>query len=614
MRSFEEMTFRAKQEATNVYLLAANSQFTTTPTHPLPLPDGKVVADALQGSEFAEFTLEWAERILEHKVPLLGTCIETGKSIDWRRDYQHDRVSDLRYFRRIPYLDFQGVGDHKFIWELNRQQHLVLLAQAFCLRRDQRYIAEILAQLESWRIQNPFQRGMNWTSALEVAFRALSWVWIYHLAGGAFPEQSVRALVSGLYQHALHLEANLSVYFSPNTHLLGEAVALYTIGVCFPEMPHAEKWRKKGQDIVFAEVSHQVRPDGSHFEQSTYYHVYALDFFLWFYLLAGRPETFRPTLTRMAEYLHWLLGARRAISFFGDDDGGRLFYPYGDRYCFGRSTQATCGVLFEREEWLGNRRDLSEQAAWWLGTEVLENSVGKPRTPAGGRIFSDSGTVFLQNQDIYVQFDAGPFGYGGAGHSHSDSLSFCAERKGQSLLIDPGTFTYISDPEERNWFRGSAAHNTVCVDGRSQAIPETPFRWSQKPQVRLLDWGERKSGGWVEAECEYAGCRHRRRLLLDGDLLMIIDDLSGEPGEHACEQWWHWGPLGSQSMVLSASESMNRTVSRYSPAYGVVLPGDAAVVRTTATFPVAIATVIAPVALEISTAEAVRLFDRFKML
>ena len=40
-------------------------------------------------------------------------------------------------------------------------------------------------------------------------------------------------------------------------------------------------------------------------------------------------------------------------------------------------------------------------------------------------------------------------------------------------MLDPGRYTYAEgDPNWRHWFRGTAAHNTVTVDGRDQ----TPVR------------------------------------------------------------------------------------------------------------------------------------------
>ena len=225
-----------------------------------------------------------ADSLLAHRFPLLGITIETGPEIDWRRDYLHQISSGTAYFRRVPYLDFAQVGDHKVVWELNRHQHLVLLAQAFVLTGRRQYLDEAFRQLEGWMEANPFLRGINWASALEVAFRALSWAWLWSLAGAEMPPALARRFADELYRHGRFLELNLSVYFSPNTHLLGEAVALHALGLMF----HEERWGRSGGTHVETAMERQVRADGSHFEQSAYYHVYALDFFL-FYRLLARP-------------------------------------------------------------------------------------------------------------------------------------------------------------------------------------------------------------------------------------------------------------------------------------------------------------------------------------
>lgn len=99
----------------------------------------------------------------------------------------HQIETGIPYFRRIPYLDFARVGDHKYIWELNRHQHLVVLAQAYRLTGRAEYLAEAQTQVTHWLTENPPLRGINWTSALEVAFRALSWVWLDALAGAVLP-------------------------------------------------------------------------------------------------------------------------------------------------------------------------------------------------------------------------------------------------------------------------------------------------------------------------------------------------------------------------------------------------------------------------------------------
>src|SRR5579863_7896143 len=249
-RSPAEVSFRLRQEVRNLALAAKPPVLPDDAKVSAPLPDPGAAVEALRATATADAIVEWAGQIVEHRFPLLGLEIETGPEIHWRRDYVSGKETDLAYFRRIPYLDAARAGDHKIIWELNRHQHLVLLAQAYLLTGRDEFPDEIERQLESWFRANPFQRGINWTSALEVAFRALSWMWVDHLAGARLKAETRQRLRDGLYRHGLHLDANLSVYFSPNTHLLGEAVALHALGLMF----QAGDWERRGAQIVAEEM------------------------------------------------------------------------------------------------------------------------------------------------------------------------------------------------------------------------------------------------------------------------------------------------------------------------------------------------------------------------
>jgi hypothetical protein len=497
------------------------------------------VAMALRGTRYAGEVERIADGILNHRFPILGLMVDTGPMIDWRRDYVHQVTSGTPYFRRSPYLDFSRAGDHKVIWELNRHQHLTLLAQAFLLTGRRQYLDEVFRQIESWLDANPFLRGINWASALEVAFRTLSWAWLWHMAGSEMPDALRARFLTALNRHGRYLELNLSVYFSPNTHLLGEAVALHALGVLFPKFPRAALWVQTGGRIVEQQMARQVREDGSHFEQSAYYHVYALDFFLLYRVMANPPAAYDARLVAMAEYLDALLGVSGTLPLIGDDDGGRLFHPYGERAAFGRATMATCAVLFQRPEWLRGSDYLHEQAAWWLGADVL-SMLPAPPAPRVSRLFSDCGTAVMVSDDVQLVVKAGPFGEGSGGHSHSDVLSLTARAGGREVLIDPGTFTYVADPTERNRFRGSAAHNTVRIDGRDQAAPGGPFRWNDKPAVSVRQWANGPDRDYLDASCAYGGFTHRRRIaFVKPATVVVLDTIHGPAGDHTLEQFWH---------------------------------------------------------------------------
>ena len=66
------------------------------------------------------------------------------------------------------------------------------------------------------------------------------------------PDALRARFLTALNRHGRYLELNLSVYFSPNTHLLGEAVALHALGVLFPSFPRAARWAETGGRIVEA--------------------------------------------------------------------------------------------------------------------------------------------------------------------------------------------------------------------------------------------------------------------------------------------------------------------------------------------------------------------------
>ena len=493
----------------------------------MPLPSPATIAARLRGTAFAEQVNAIAEKILARRIPLLGSEIQTDREIRWRRDYIHHRETPPAYSRRIPYLDFDRAGDHKIIWELNRHQHLVAMAQASLLGGRGEFLDDVFHQLESWLDQNPVCCGINWTSALEVAFRALSWIWIHHLVGDRMPPGLGSRWLLALYQHGCYLEHNLSIYFSPNTHLQGEALALHALGMLFG----IERWRAAGASLTRQMIEAHVNPDGGHFEESSYYHVYATDMFLFHAMLAPPDEAYRDSLRRMARYL-WALAGSGEMPMLGDDDGGRLFHPFGDRSRFARATLAACAAFLGDTPCHGEASDLDEIAVWWLG----DRAEVRTRAPRVSASFPDTGTVTMVEGDTEIIAAVRAFGPGSAGHSHAHALHFTLRHAGEEVLIDPGTYTYVSDPVWRDRFRGTAAHNTVRIDLRDQADPAGPFRWSDLPVSEIL---EIQQHPWrLRARCRYRGLTHDRQMIFSDGALWIVDRVSGV-GRHRIEQFWH---------------------------------------------------------------------------
>ena len=324
----------------------------------------------------AETIVKRAEKICRHRFDLLGyEDLDYGREIDWHSDRVHGKRAPHDLWFKIRYLDFASVGDAKVTWELNRHQHLVTLAKAYRLTKDLRFASELIVQWRHWQKVNPYPRGINWASSLEVAFRSLSWLWVYFLLEGTpaitpeFREQWQRAMaLSGR-----HIELYLSTYFSPNTHLLGEAVALLFIGALCPELRSSSRWKRRGWEIVLRESERQVRPDGFYFEQSTYYDVYALDFLLHARVLASLndmpfPPEYDRRLEQMLDALAVLCRAG-APTRWGDDDGGRVFDPQRNRAEHLSDPLAAGAVLFGRDDFKFLAGGLREETLWLLGEQ-----------------------------------------------------------------------------------------------------------------------------------------------------------------------------------------------------------------------------------------------------
>jgi hypothetical protein len=495
-----------------------------------------------ESGEVAQEVRDLAEEIRGHRFHVLGTTIDTGPEIRWRRDYTRGIETDLAYFRRIPFLDTARAGDHKIIWELSRHQHLVVLAQAYLLSGDWENVDEICAQLESWIAGNPFHRGTNWASALEVAFRALAWIWIDHYVGREMPATFRARWLHMLYLHGCHLANNLSFYYSPNNHLVGEAVALHALGLYFPGLPRAGHWEQLGARVTREQMDRQIREDGSSFEQSTYYQAYLLDMFSLHAALASPGPGFHAKLKQMATFLHAIAGPSGCLPLLGDDDGGRV--PLGP---------------IKRPRGAGN----------WQS-----------------KLFPDAGLAVMTCGETHAIVDAGPLGALRAGHSHSDTLSIVVRSGGSEILIDPGTYTYTGEPEWRDWFRGTEAHNTIRIDGRDQAVPRGPFGWTDKPEVTILDWRTNNESDILEAECRYAGFTHRRRVeFRKPDVFLITDDVSGPPGTHDIEQLWHLGSEQARAKLV-LPEDAELTESWRSTMFGVKYPAPMLRVRRRCELPI----------------------------
>jgi uncharacterized heparinase superfamily protein len=533
--------------------------------------------------------LHEADDICHHRFRLLGyEGLDYGSEIDWHMDRVHGKRAPLDPWFQIPFLEFAAVGDHKVTWELNRHQHLVTLAKAWDLSHSEKYLHELIAQWQSWIKANPYPLGINWASSLEVAFRSLSWIWVDQLLADAPGHAEFRAeLLPALAFHGRYIERYLSTYFSPNTHLLGEVLALFFLGTLYPQFPAAARWQRTAWRVLQQEAQRQVRPDGVYFEQSLHYHVYALDFFLHARLLAAQskleiPAEYESTLGRMLDVVRALSQAGPPEGF-GDDDGGRLFNPRRNRTEHMTDPLAIGRLLYERGDLSAAR--LTEESIWLFGQRAVSTLQGRAETHEGhSAAFPDGGLYILADSQPYthqIVVDAGPQGIGRCGHGHADALSVRLALDGRRWLVDAGSGVYISgEQSDRNAFRGTAAHNTLRVDGMDQAVPGDPFSWTDISTTRVENWRTGRTFSYFAASHDgYARLAdpviHERQIVKINGGPCLVRDLAVGKQEHDLELRWHFAAdlevRVSDEGIVASSGYGNADPAATDPAEGPAL-------------------------------------------
>jgi Heparinase II/III-like protein/Heparinase II/III N-terminus len=503
--------------------------------------------------------VEEAEKLCRHEIQLLGyPPARLGPQIDWHRDPITGRTWEREFWTGYRPVHDTGGRDAKVIHELNRHQHLPRLAKAYFLTGDERYAAEAVAQLNSWIDQNPPGQGINWQSSLEIGIRAISWLWTIFpiLRSRSFDGSSAQRIGDSLFAQFEHVHRYTSLYTSPNTHLIGEASALFIGGLVFQDQKRPAVWLRTATALLNQSAQDQVLDDGVYGELSSCYHCYALDFFLQAAVLASQnglptPEPIQQKTLAMLQFLMHLTRPDGTLPSLGDDDGGRAlaldrtnYRSFQDGLCLGAilygrgDFKYTAGAFFEETMWMLG------QSAWdtWRQLERQKPSATSVHYPHAGYVVRRS---CWEPGASHLIFDCGGLGILTGGHAHADALAITLFSGGREVLADPGTFVYNCAPEWRSYFRSTRAHNTVTVDGRDQAEQGGTFRWKTRICCRATH--EFTSGGLEYVEGEHDGYRrlpqgviHRRRLLtLSPGHWLVADDFRGT-GEHAFEFHYHF--------------------------------------------------------------------------
>jgi uncharacterized heparinase superfamily protein len=510
---------------------------------PLTLPTASALPGELR--EAAERIRSEADAIVEHRVDLLGSgLVELGAEIDWQRDFKSGYRWPASFYQDLEVTRLEDDSDAKVAWELSRSHHLLTLARAFVLFGDERHAAELEAQLAHWIESNPPGRGINWATPMEVAIRAVNWIWaIWTIESARGLDARLRERVAAsLEAHGRHLRLNLEgkPYVRSNHHL-ADLVGLLAIGYALEGEPAARRWFAFARREIAREMEFQVHPDGVDFEASLPYHGLVLELFLVAHHIAR--EAGQPLAVAFEQRLGAMLEVSRAVRHpsgrtpqIGDADSGRIL-PAG----FARESSQD-PLLWLGAALVTRVRPVAgtphEEVAWTVGWPAWSGLRELPDAPEPeSALFSSDGLFVLRGVDAHLVGRCGGVGARGHGsHAHNDLGSFELSIGRDLVVADPGSYVYTADPDARNAFRATAAHSTVRVAG-AEINPIEPEALFRLEQVATPSVGELRADGHETAITVghdgyrrlSPGVTHRRtlRVARDGGRVAVEDTLEG---------------------------------------------------------------------------------------
>ena len=487
---------------------------------------------------------EHARELLAGCCTHLGVARPPGRTTpDWHLDPSSGRHWPARTFAlAIDYRHSTGYGDVKLVWELNRLQYLVCLAALAATGRCGAARRCCLDHLDSWIEANPPLRGVNWASGIEIGLRVISIVQVLSLLEPhTIDPERRRRYLAALGAHGRWLARYPARFSSSNNHLVAEAVALFVLGSLAPQLPGADRWRAHGRAVLIAEVGRQFLDDGVGAEQSPSYAAFSLELFalagdLAERLGAGMPEAYWRRLEAAGAYLRALLDRRGHHPRIGDDDEGRVVADPGREPSYVGSVLSMLGAI-------RGRHDLAPPwPARALRNVLFGAARPHPDPPIGVRRFPVGGYTVVRSRaddsaagrEVLLVVDHGPLGFLSiAAHGHADALALWLHVDGEPVLIDAGTYRYYAAGPWRDHFRGTGAHNTLCLGGVDSSRIAGRFNWSAKARVEVIDWSMEGPDRWSltarhDGYRRRFGCDHERTVRQRGPgRFEVVDRLVG---------------------------------------------------------------------------------------
>ena len=445
-----------------------------------------------------------ADAVLENRFTFYGETHQLGESIDWEKN----------------------PGTAHWSHDLNRFTYIRTLTRAYCATADKRYSRKAVDLILDWIAKcdvGACFKGTRymWGSYLNNAIHCKIWctsLGSLIAADQVTPIEMLRILKS-IHDQLAYLEILTNKHHG-NWPTIGCDGILSCLGT-FPVFRDTNRFVNYCMATLNTQIANQVLPDGVQNELTPHYHRVVIK-----ELLSAIRSLRKIGGYKLAPKTMAIL--RKMVHY-----SQQSTVPDGSKQvAFNDSDPGSPGKLSASLK----RLDLA--------------AAFSPPEKLGPEVFPYAGVAFLRQRqdqgDLYMAFDAGPFG---SSHQHEDKLGFWLFAYGRNFLVDPGRHLYDSSAASfRPYLMSTKAHSTIRIDGQEQHSRGRRDTWITKKPMTL---GWQSSNTEVRANGVYdlgygpdnaINVVHRREVVFVKQRFWVVFDVVEGKGEHLIESRFQFAP------------------------------------------------------------------------
>jgi Heparinase II/III-like protein. len=457
------------------------------------------------------FNISIADDILADKLYLFDQLFDMNNK-GWLLDPISGETWPENVFFTDAAVEIDGYGDCKYVMEVNKFYHLLILAEGYCHSRNHEYLAHIKDSLESWMVEVPYEKSVVNKSMLDIIYRCYNLMQITLICyedlwfrGQILPLIST-LLIYSERQIRLFSTPKWTKYSTGANHTIGEMAGLisiqqflhYFVGIDY------NKYLEFEYKSLYRALDHIITDKGVYLEQSSNYSRLVTEFLMILDIINEAVGTSKSKMLYRSEYLNKLVAYLDTLAVgdllpdFGDNDGARAL----------ASLQ------------IGNR---SIRHIKQYGFERFGNIV-----PQKSLLCLESGQFIWKDNQLAFFTRCGKHSYlplGSGSHAHNDILSFLLSYKGKELFVDYGTYLYNSGLEYINKDRSTSNHNTAYVNDVEQASFAGKWKYGSYPRCTIdVDSLDVRQDSFIfSGKVQYESITHYRSFRYFNRCLTITD-------------------------------------------------------------------------------------------